>query len=189
MTRAPLPEKFKWLADYTADGHPSMVVEALKLYGLKEQPGEGDNPEVMALAKEVGLETIYKHDSIAWCGLLINAVAKRAGKAIPEWKDQWDPLRAAQWKSFGTEVHNHEAAFGDVLIFQRPGGGHVGLYVGESLTNFFVLGGNQADQVNIVPIGKDRLRYVRRPAYKSTPQQVRKVKLEADGTPPSINEA
>lgn len=187
MSIAPLPEKFAWLAKYVADGHPRMVAEALKLYGMKEVPGEGDNPEIVALAKEIGLEGFYKHDAMAWCGLFMAAIAKRAGKALPE----GEPvllLRALHWRAFGTEVANDEAMFGDALIFTRKGGGHVGIYVGETKYSFFVLGGNEADQVNIIRMGAERLVAVRRPRYRLTPTQVRKVVLAADGTL-STNEA
>jgi hypothetical protein len=43
-----------------------------------------------------------------------------------------------------------------VLVFQRPGGGHVGFYVGEDATAYHVLGGNQGDAVTIARIAKAR---------------------------------
>jgi len=45
---------------------------------------------------------------------------------------------------------------GAVLVFERPGGGHVGFYVGEDATAYHVLGGNQGDAVTIARIAKDR---------------------------------
>jgi len=43
-----------------------------------------------------------------------------------------------------------------VLVFDRAGGGHVGFYVGEDLTSYDVLGGNQGDRVSIMRLEKSR---------------------------------
>jgi hypothetical protein len=61
-----------------------------------------------------------------------------------------------------------------VLVFYRAGGGgHVGLYVAEDPVAFHVLGGNEADQVNIVRVDKRRFAGARRPAYSVQPSSVR----------------
>jgi uncharacterized protein (TIGR02594 family) len=136
-----LPSRYGWLA---REPGPKMIVEALKLYGTLETPGSVNNPTIIAWAKEVGgeVEDIYKADSIPWCGLFMAVVAKRAGKEIPK-----HPLWALSWSAFGAKVP--DAALGDVLVFVRNGGGHVGLYVGEDASAFHVLGGNQSDRVCI----------------------------------------
>jgi hypothetical protein len=41
-------------------------------------------------------------------------------------------------------------------VFQRPGGGHVGFYVGEDATIYTVLGGNQGNDVTSARIAKGR---------------------------------
>ena len=43
-----------------------------------------------------------------------------------------------------------------MLVFTRPGGGHVGFYVGEDAAAYHILGGNQGDAVTIVRIVKSR---------------------------------
>ena len=53
---------------------------------------------------------------------------------------------------------------GAVLVFERGLGGHVGFAVGQDDTNFFVLGGNQADTVTIARTAKSRLLGARWPA-------------------------
>ena len=70
---------------------------------------------------------------------------------------------------------------GDVLVFSRNGGGHVGFYVGEDTTHYHVLGGNQSDSVNIARIAKNRLFGIRRAEYNNKPKGVIKVILDADG--------
>jgi len=168
-----LPSRYAWLEQ---EGAPRMLVEALKLYGTKEQPGTGDNPEIMAWAKEVGLRNAYSADSVPWCGLFMAVVAKRAGKDVPK-----DPLWALNWRNFGTPVSR--PMLGDVMAMSRNGGGHVTLYVFETDTHYYGLGGNQDDKVNITAFLKTRDLYFRRPKYNVQPDNVRVIKLNAQGLP------
>lgn len=164
-------DQYKWLLK---EPGPKMIVEALKLYGIEERPGGADNPIIMQWAKELGLKD-YIHDSIAWCGLFMAIVAKRAGKEIPK-----DPLWALNWRNFGVPITT--AMLGDVLVFQRPGGGHVGLYIGEDETAYHVLGGNTSDRVEITRIAKSRLKGIRKPIYSiAQPPNVRQIFLDPDG--------
>ena len=160
-----------------------MLKEALTLLGIYEYAGGANNPIIMAWAKELGLKA-YTADSIAWCGLFMAIAAHRAG-----WPVVKDPLWARNWSKFGTGVPAGQAALGDVLVFVRGGGGHVGLYVGEDATHFHVLGGNQSDQVCITRILKSRCIAVRRAAWRNAqPANVRRVRLAASGSV-STNEA
>ncbi len=182
-TLKPLPAAYAWLA--TRPGLSRILIEGLALFGLTETPGPANTPMIMALAKEVGLEKSYPNDATAWCGLLMAAVAKRAG-----WEVVGGPLWARNWANFGRKVEETDAALGDVLVFSREGGGgHVGLYVGEDAGYFHVLGGNQSDAVTITRIAKGRLLAVRRPKWKTAePAGVVKVHLKATGAI-STNEA
>lgn len=176
--RTDLPAPYAWLA---SEGAPRMIVEALKLYGTKETPGPGDNDVILDWARETGLAHIYNHDAVPWCGLFAAVVAQRAGKAIPN-----GPLWALNWGHFGHDVP--AAMLGDVLVFKRPGGGHVGLYVGEDAEAYHVLAGNQGDAVSISRIAKSRCVAIRRPDYHVKPANVRVIHLAADGAL-STNEA
>lgn len=167
-----LPDQYSWLLN---EPGPKMLLEALKLYGTKEVPGDGDNPVILEWAQEVGLQSIYRHDSVAWCGLTMAVVAKRAGKQIPT-----DPLWALNWAKFGNKVTNG-AMLGDILVFKRQGGGHVGLYVGEDDECYHVLGGNQSDAINIVRKPLSRVYAIRRPIYINQPSNVRKIVLSDEG--------
>lgn len=149
---------------------PKMLVEALKLYGVKELDGDGNNPEIMKWAKELGLDRTYSADSIPWCGLFVAIVAKRAGKVVPA-----KPLWARNHLNTGTKVDI--AMLGDVLVFARGSAGHVGIYVGEDKDNYYVLGGNQSDAVNIVRKSKKQLLGIRRPKYVNQPSNVRRIYL------------
>jgi len=81
--------------------------------------------------------------------------AKRAG-----YPHNQKLLSALEWRHWGDNANM--AATGDVLVFVRPTGGHVGLYVGEDSESYHVLGGNQSDSVNITRIKKTRLKFIRR---------------------------
>ncbi|WP_439572646.1 TIGR02594 family protein [Phreatobacter sp.] len=171
-----LPTKYAFLA---REGAPRMLVEALKLHGVHER---GNNPAILAWAKEVGLEKVYRHTSIAWCGLFAAIVAKRAG-----WDVVKDPLWARNWAKFGKVAK--PAMLGDILVFTRGTGGHVGVYVGEDAGYFHVLGGNQSDQVNVTRIAKSRLLAARQPAWRiAAPANRRVIRMAASG-PVSTNEA
>jgi uncharacterized protein (TIGR02594 family) len=166
-----LPDQYKWLLN---EPGPKMITEALKLYGTKEMPGHEDNPEILSWAKETGLSRVYSADEVPWCGLFMAVVAKRAGKDIPE-----NPLWAQNWQNFGQGWTNAE--FGDVLVFKRPSGGHVALYVGEDDQCYHCLGGNQSDAVTITRIDKSRCIAIRVPIYNKRPDNIRKIHLSATG--------
>lgn len=153
---------------------PKVLVEALKLYGVKEVQGTKNNFIILQWAKDLGLDKVYTEDSIAWCGLYISKVVSNAGKNVVD-----KPLWAQNWNKWGTEVN--EAMLGDILVFKRDGGGHVGIYVGEDTTRYYVLGGNQGDEVNIVPILKSRCIGIRRTIWSiAQPSNVRKIFIKID---------
>lgn len=143
-----------------------LVKEALVYYGIYEYPGNKDNPIILSWAKELKIYW-YDHDAIAWCGLFIAYVVKRAGYKVVD-----NPLRALSWKDFGIGVPFPR--FGDIVVFTRDGGGHVGIYIGESDDSYYILGGNQKDEVNISRLNKTRAVAFRSPPYKVTPQSVKK---------------
>lgn len=167
-----IPDKYKWLLN---EPGPKMIKEFLAIYGTKETIGEADNPVILDWAKELGLKD-YTHDSIAWCGLEMAIVAKRAGKPVVK-----DPLWAANWLNFGVKVPIGEAMLGDVLVFKRTGGHHVALYIAESKDYFHCGGGNQSDAVSFAMISKDRCIGVRRPIYTEKPANVRKIFMDQSG--------
>lgn len=173
-----LPARYAWLDQEPA---PRMLLEALKLYGTLEAPGAADNPTILKWAQEVGLQRTYTHDAVPWCGLFMALVAQRAGKPIPD-----GPLWALNWATWGDA--SGQPMLGDVLVFVREGGGHVGLYVGEDRGAFHVLGGNTGDAVSIARIAKQRLHAARRYYTIAAPPNVRPVLLAVSGAL-STNEA
>lgn len=175
-----LPSAYAWLG---REPGPRVLLEALSLYGTKETPGAASNPVILGWAKEVGVAAAYVNDGIAWCGLFVAVVTKRAG-----FEPVKNPLWARNWGSWGQPAAKR--SLGDILVFERAGGGgHVGLYVGEDDTTLYVLGGNQSDQVCITRIAKSRCIAARRCPWKiAQPGNVRPVRLAAGGAL-SVNEA
>lgn len=162
---------------------PRHLLEAIKLFGTTEVAGAANNPVILQWAVECGLGKIYKQDSMPWCGLFVSICLQRASRHILY---SWDNLRALKWAGWGFPANR--AMLGDLLIFQREGGGHVGFYVGEDAHAYHVLGGNQGDKVSIVRIAKQRCVAISRPAYNNQPENVRPIILSVGGQL-STNEA
>lgn len=145
---------------------PWVIEQGLKLLGTMEIVGRRHNPTIIQWGVDVGLGRVYTNDEIPWCGLYVAIVCQRAKKEIVV-----NPLWARNWAKFGVKVY--EAGLGDVLVFKRGSGGHVGFYIGENSTHYYVLGGNQNNQVSITKIRKDRTLAIRRPKYNNQPKSVR----------------
>lgn len=186
-----LPRRWKWLND---EPGPLMLKGALAHYGLKEIVGKDHNQEILkwaaGLARWIGALYRDKGDEVPWCGLFMGHLAKAAGKPIPK-----NPLSALAWADWGEAVAIKgrsgaiigKPMLGDVLVFTRPGGGHVGLYVGEDKKAFHVLGGNQGNAVSIIRKSKSQFVSAHR-LYRNQPANVRAVLVDANG-PLSENEA
>jgi uncharacterized protein (TIGR02594 family) len=181
-TSVAIPKGYEWLS--TVGQLPRTITEALKLFGTHEVVGKGSNKTIMQWRDELNAVAGvnpnstkiagYSDDDIPWCGLFAAIVTFRAGKKVVE-----GPLWAQNWKNFG--VKSPDPALGDVLVFKRPSGGHVGFYVGEDATAYFCLGGNQSNSVTITRIAKDRCIAVRRPVYNVTPPSVKPRILKGGG--------
>lgn len=188
-----IPLEWEWLL---AEDGPKMIVEGLQHYGILEKKGKGSNPDISKWAKELHISNLYTDDDIPWCGLFMAILAKRSGKLVvnKDGKLAYEytgkeiikhPLWARDWLNFGEKADT--PMLGDVLVFSRGGGGHVGLYVGETKEAYAVLGGNQSNSVTITWILKNRLLGARR-LYKNMPANVRVIPLEKSGRI-STNEA
>jgi uncharacterized protein (TIGR02594 family) len=182
---AKLPPNLQWLAKETA---PRLLVTARALYGTRETKGGQHNPVIMGWAKELGgvIEAAYTADEIPWCALFMSWCCHKAGLDYPK---GYDGLRAKSFATWGNEVLG-DAMLGDVLVFERPGGGHVGLYVGEDTEGYYhVWGGNQDDMVGVIRLKKKRCIAVRRTPWKiAQPPNVRRIMLAPSGAV-STNEA
>lgn len=131
---------------------PAWMTVACALIGTREIPGAGNSPVIMKMAAGLGskiLGIVYAGDHVPWCGLFAAHCVNSIGIKPPS-----IAVRASSWATWGVEV---TPRVGAVLVFQRPGGGHVGFYEGEDDAHYRVLGGNQGDAVKLTWIEKDRL--------------------------------
>lgn len=132
---------------------------------IKETPGTGNTPAIMAWAKKLGIKVLgaaYNADSVPWCGLFAAEIATAAGFKPPA-----IALRASSWDNFGVPVT--KPYLGAFVRFQRPGGGHIAIITGQDATAYRVLGGNQSDKVCETWIAKDRAVALRWPTGADKP--------------------
>lgn len=152
--------------------------------GIREVPGVANNPVLMkrfsSITKALGIA--YNADSVPWCGAIMAWWMSQCGI-----KPASIAVRAKAWASWGEPVPSNALSLGTVLVFEREGGGHVALYVGEDTTHYHVLGGNQGDAISIMRLAKSRCVARRWPSGE--PRTGGPVKLTAAGAPTSRNEA
>ena len=140
---------------------------AQRFVGLKEVPGKQDNSQVLAMLRLDGAWP--EHDEVPWCSAFVNYICWLL--RLPRSKK----LSARSWLGVGAPVSLGEAQPGyDVVILKRgldsPGAdvldapGHVGFFAEyDVLTERTqVLGGNQNDEVCVLPYPVDRVLGVRR---------------------------
>lgn len=130
-----------------AKGVPKWLVEAREHMGTREIPGARHNNKILGWVKTLG--GWFKDDETPWCGTFVGYCMKISGFDVPK---HW--YRAKAWADWGQPS---TPRVGAIAVFGRQGGGHVGFAVGESANLIYVLGGNQSNAVNIMPIAKSRL--------------------------------
>lgn len=135
---------------------PLWLVEARKYEGLREIPGPKHNPTITGWLNK--LRAWWTDDETPWCGTFVAHCLKASGLPIIE---NW--FRAKEWAEYGSNLRSTHVAPGAILVFAREGGGHVGFYVGEDASFFYVLGGNQSNSVNVMKLAKARCIAIRWP--------------------------
>lgn len=129
---------------------PLWLDKAQALVGVHEVPGPKHSPVILRWLRN--LNAWWADDETPWCGTFVAHCLQEAGQPVPK---LW--FRAKGWVDYGSLLRPDRLAPGAILVFERAGGGHVGFYVGEDAGHYFVLGGNQANGVNVMKLGKTRL--------------------------------
>lgn len=126
---------------------------AQRFVGLKEIAGPKTNGFIAWAHSLCGLDDAA--DEVPWCSSFVNALAWML--RLPRSKS----AAARSWLNVGEPIELAAAAVGyDVVILRRGNGpqpgpeiiaapGHVGLFAAVDQAFVLVLGGNQADSVNI----------------------------------------
>lgn len=116
--------------------------------GVREVPGAGTAPVIARWLQRLG--AWWRDDATPWCGVAVAEWMREAGQPLPA---HW--YRARAWLDWGRPLA--APAVGCVVVFERTGGGHVGLVVGrDQRGRLMVLGGNQGDMVSIAPFESSR---------------------------------
>lgn len=161
----------------TAASVVSPLQIARSLLNVAERPGSNShNPIILQMFKDVGADW-YDTDETAWCGAFCGACHLKAKyeTPLPSWKSvtakEWLKVGDKVW-SKGEDIKNiRRAKEGDILIFERKGGGHVGFLAapipasGKSdPATVLCLGGNQSNRVNLQTFPVSLLIGIRRTA-------------------------
>ena len=137
------------------------VDEARRHIGLTEIKGPQHNPEIVAMWKAIKRGGI-RDDETPWCAAFVGACLERVGIQSTRFEG------ARSYASWGEKLEKPVA--GCVVVFSRDGGGHVGFVVGQDKAgNLLVLGGNQADAVNVKAFPLSRVTGYRWPQGEPLP--------------------
>jgi uncharacterized protein (TIGR02594 family) len=133
---------------------PQWMTFARSHIGLREIPGPRHEATIQRWLRRLG--AWWQDDETPWCGTFVAAMLQDAGlPIITHW------MRARAWADYGANLRPDRLAPGAILVFWRgnpnAATGHVGFYVGEDASHYHVLGGNQANAVNVQRIAKGRL--------------------------------
>jgi uncharacterized protein (TIGR02594 family) len=150
-----LKEFGKTVFKETHDETPWMLI-AEKEKGVTEVPGIKNNPRVLEYHASTSLKA--KDDETSWCSAFASWVLQQAGYKSP--KTAW----ARDFENYGTKLTSPK--YGCLMGFERnaPGGdSHISFYVSEDDIYYYVLGGNQDNQVKVKGYPKSSMIYMRWP--------------------------
>lgn len=121
-----------------------LVLSALADYGTTEIVGGKHNIKILKYFEDAGHSWV-QNDEMAWCAAFLNAVLARAG--FPH----TGKLNARSFLELGIETTEPE--IGDIVVLWRVAQdspyGHCGLFIARDESWIYMLGGNQANAVNI----------------------------------------
>jgi uncharacterized protein (TIGR02594 family) len=151
-------DKFYWLLDIKNN---CLIEKAIECLDIVEFPGISNNPVIASWAEEVNAPSKYKEDKTPWCALFMSYIVHSCGYDLPK-----GSTKSLNWLEWGGTIEIPE--IGDILIYKKRIGGHIGLFVEEDGDYYWTLGGNQSrkegqDSVNIKRIKKSKCVRICRP--------------------------
>lgn len=160
---------------------PRWLVRARQDLNNAEDLGPNDSAWIRGMLKKLRASWLLGQP---WCGGAVGLWMQDSGFSLPK---HW--YRAKAWLEWGTPLD--APAVGAVVIFDRQGGGHVGLIVGQDERGrLMVLGGNQGDAVRISPFVMQRVLGYRWPTVELASLVLGRLPLlTAAGVASSTNEA
>jgi uncharacterized protein (TIGR02594 family) len=131
-----------------------LLLAMLADYGLKEVSGPKSNPELVAMAKDLGFD-MEDDSTLAWCSLAMNYYAKKCGY------EYTGKLDARSWLALPKPIVILKPTLGDIVVFWRESAsswkGHVALFVAQDLNLIYCLGGNQGNSLSISAYPRDQV--------------------------------
>lgn len=138
---------------------------ASRFIGIKEVSGRVSNPQILSM---LHLDVKWpKGDEVPWCSAFVNYVSWLL--RLPRSKS----LRARSWLEVGIprSFENVQIGF-DIVVLKRGSGsqpgptvinapGHVGFYASHDSKHVYLLGGNQANSVNVSAYSRKRVLGIR----------------------------
>ena len=137
-------------------GEPLWLIIARQELGVSEISGSRHNRRVVEYHQTTTLRAT--DDETPWCSSFVNWCIIKAGLKGT------NSAAAISWASWGIAVPLTQGKPGDVAVFTRTGGNHVGFYLKHDANALTILGGNQGDEVNIATFSRARVMGLRRPA-------------------------
>jgi len=164
------------------NGDPVWLDRARAYIGVTETPGKETTPTIAGWL--LGLKAWWRDDETPWCGVFVAQCMKESGVALPA---AW--FRARGWLDWGVPIF--APMVGCVVVFERTGGGHVGLVLGrDTAGRLLVLGGNQGNHVGIAPFDPGRVLGYRWPVGVTMAKVAANLPvLASNGAPTSRSEA
>jgi len=130
---------------------PAWMPVAFDELGVKEVPGDGDNPRIVEYHQATTLKAT--DDEVPWCSAFVNWVMRESGYTYTK------SAAARSWLTWGDEIEL--PMYGAVTVLRRgsnPAQGHVGFFVDQPEAGVIrLLGGNQSDSVNITVFPASRV--------------------------------
>ncbi len=168
------------------DAGAPWMKRAKQLIGLKEIPGDEDNPAIVQLWKEGKISWAATDEDVPWCAVAHSAIYESVG--IRSTRSAW----ARSYESWGQETPI--PAFGATAVFWRGDGpddggrkyprGHVGHIVaarfkGTLLVALDLAGGNQGNAFKIATYPTDQLLTMRWPLGRPLPTEAAPMSISA----------
>lgn len=138
---------------------PDWLLCARREIGVKERPGDADNPRIVEYLSATRIKPAMQEDETPWCAAFVSWVLEQSG--IPSTRS----AAARSYLSWGQELA--EPRRGCVVVLSRtqaPAHGHVGFYLSGSPQHVLVLGGNQSNRVSIKEYPRERVLSYRWPS-------------------------
>lgn len=144
---------------------PIWIKAARSQIGVRETAGPRHSPGVMGMVARAALwlGIAVRDDETPWCGTFVASCIAAAGFKPPRGAIG---VRASWWAGWGEALSTTATRppLGAIAVFTRAGGGHVGFVVAVHANgDLDILGGNQANAVNIRRFPRARLTALRWP--------------------------